>query len=57
MRILGVKREEPWESLKKVRAPGKAQREKREKLSVFRQSHALCAVITAANLWKCLGMK
>ena len=36
--------------LEKARAPGKAQREKREKLSVYRQSLALCAVITAAYL-------
>lgn len=36
--------------LEKARTPGKAQREKRQKLFVFRQSHALCAAITAANL-------
>ena len=31
MGTLGVQREEPWESLKKARAPGKAQRKKRRK--------------------------
>ena len=36
--------------LEKARTPGKAQREKREKLSVCRQSNALCAAIAAANL-------
>ena len=36
--------------LEKARTLGKAQREKRQKLSVCRQSHALCAAITAANL-------
>jgi len=57
MAILGVKREVPWESLKKARAPEKAQLEKGEKLFVCRQSHALCAAIPAANLQKCLSMK
>ena len=43
--------------LEEARTPGKAQREKRQKLFVFGQSHARCAVITVANLEKCLGMK
>ena len=36
--------------LEEARTPGKAQREKRQKLFVFRQSHARCAVIAAADL-------
>ena len=43
--------------LEEAKTPGKAQREKRQKLFVFGQSHARCAVITVANLEKCLGMK